>query len=229
MRVMPIKPSEQIYGTAKVRVYDSLENLGEAAAEDAAMIIRQAISERGEARIMIATGNSQLHVVRELVRQPGINWSAVEIFHMDEYIGLDANHPASFRRWIRERVQDKLPEAHMHYIEGDAPDIEAEIARYTQLLSAGPLDLAFVGFGENGHIAFNDPPNADFHDPSMVKRVTLDPVCRMQQVGEGHFKDMDSVPAEAVTVSCTGLLRARAWVSCVPERRKARAVHDALL
>jgi glucosamine-6-phosphate deaminase len=116
----------------------------------------------------------------------------------------------------------------MHLIEGDAPSATAEIARYTALLSAGPLDLAFVGFGENGHIAFNDPPVADFDDPAMLKVVTLDEACRLQQVGEGHFSHLDAVPRNAITVTCSGLFRADAWICCVPEARKSRAVRDAL-
>jgi glucosamine-6-phosphate deaminase len=113
-------------------------------------------------------------------------------------------------------------------LNGDAADLQAEIARYTQLLKQAPIDVAFVGFGENGHIAFNDPPTADFNDPVMVKIVTLDEACRRQQAGEGHFRDLTGVPKEAVTITCSGLFRADAWVCCVPESRKAQAVRDAL-
>jgi glucosamine-6-phosphate deaminase len=148
---------------------------------------------------------------------------------MDEYLGIPADHSASFRRWIRERVEEPLHEVRVNYIEGDNSDPEAEMRRYTRLLQAGPIDLAFVGFGENGHIAFNDPPVADFEDPNVMRRVTLDKACRRQQVGEGHFSALSDVPAEALTVSCSGLLRARAWVCCVPEQRKAQAVYRALL
>jgi glucosamine-6-phosphate deaminase len=215
-------------GSARVQVFQSRKSLGIAAAKDAAFLIEQAIRQRGNARVMIATGNSQLDVSEELVHQPGIDWKRVDVFHMDEYVGIDASHPASFRRWIKERIEDRVHPASMSYIQGDAKDLEAEIDRYTQLLSAGPMDVAFVGFGENGHIAFNDPAGADFFDPLMVRCVTLDPKCRAQQVGEGHFATTDDVPAQAITVSCSGLLRAQAWISCVPERRKAEAVRDAL-
>jgi glucosamine-6-phosphate deaminase len=150
------------------------------------------------------------------------------MFHMDEYIGLAPQHPASFRLWIKTRLQDKVPLAVANYIEGDAPDIQAEIARYSAWLAAARIDCAFVGFGENGHIAFNDPPSADFHDPVSMKVVELDPACRRQQVGEGHFKDIDSVPRTAITITCSGLFAADAWICCVPERRKAAAVRDAL-
>ena len=150
------------------------------------------------------------------------------MFHMDEYIGLPAQHPASFRLWIKTRVEDQVPLAAANYIHGDAPDVDAEIARYSALLAAAPIDCAFVGFGENGHIAFNDPPSADFDDPVSLKIVELDSACRRQQVGEGHFKDIDSVPETAITITCSGLFAADAWICCVPERRKADAVRDAL-
>ncbi|HEV2326258.1 MAG TPA: glucosamine-6-phosphate deaminase [Terracidiphilus sp.] len=221
--------TEYSYGNARVRIYSTRRKMGLAAAEDAAAHIRKTVEERGLARIMIATGNSQLDVIDSLVKQPTVPWKLTEIFHMDEYLGLAADHPASFRRWIRERVEEPLHGVRVNYIEGDAPDPEVEMRRYTQLLRSGPIDLAFVGFGENGHIAFNDPPMADFEDPCMMRRVTLDEACRRQQVGEGHFHTLADVPAEALTVSCSGLLRARAWICCVPEQRKAQAVHRALL
>jgi glucosamine-6-phosphate deaminase len=215
------------YGKAKVQIFATRAELGVAAAKDAAALIEKAIQERGSSRVMVATGNSQLDVVKELVKQPNIDWSKVDVFHMDEYVGVDENHPAGFRRWIRERVENIVHPRSVNYINGEG-DVDAEIARYTALLEAGPLDVAFVGFGENGHIAFNDPPVADFHDPKMLKCVTLDAACRSQQVNEGHFASMETVPAEAITVTCSGLLRAKAWISCVPETRKAMAVRNAL-
>ncbi|MGB7191451.1 MAG: glucosamine-6-phosphate deaminase [Acidobacteriaceae bacterium] len=226
--VMPL-PAECSYGNARVRIHETRHEMGLAAASDAAALIRKTVEERGYVRIMIATGNSQLDVVNSLIKQPMVPWGATEIFHMDEYLGVAADHSASFRRWIRERVEEPLHGVRVNYIEGDAPDPEAEIRRYTQLLQAGPIDLAFVGFGENGHIAFNDPPVADFQDPCMMRRVTLDETCRRQQVGEGHFSTLADVPAEALTVSCSGLLRARSWICCVPEQRKAQAVYRALM
>ncbi|MDR3736302.1 MAG: glucosamine-6-phosphate deaminase [Acidobacteriaceae bacterium] len=215
------------YGRAKVQIFATREELGLAAAKDAAALIEKAIAERGSSRVMIATGNSQLDVVKELVKQPNVDWSKVDVFHMDEYVGVDENHPAGFQRWIRERVEDVVHPRSVNYIVG-LGDVDKEIARYTELLEAGPLDIAFVGFGENGHIAFNDPPVADFNDPKMLKRVKLDQACRAQQVNEGHFSSMETVPAEAISVTCSGLLRAKAWISCVPEARKAKAVRCAL-
>jgi glucosamine-6-phosphate deaminase len=219
---------EQRYGNATVRIFENRHLMGLAGAVDAAALILKAVEERGRARIMVATGNSQLDLIDALVKQPTIPWKNTEIFHMDEYLGIAANHPASFRYWIRKRVEEPLQGVSVHYIDGDAADPDAEIQRYTHLLQQGPIDLAFVGFGENGHIAFNDPPVADFHDPQEMRRVTLDEACRRQQVGEGHFDSVTEVPAEALTVSCSGLLRARAWICCVPEQRKAKAVHRAL-
>lgn len=176
---------------------------------------------------MVATGNSQIAFMDALTRQ-SIDWNRVDVFHMDEYLGISDDHSASFRLWIKTRLEDKVHPRHMHYIQGDSPDPDAEILRYSALLEAAPIDVAFVGFGENGHVAFNDPPTADFNDPLTVKRVQLDEACRQQQAGEGHFKDLASVPREAITVTCPGLFRARAWVSCVPEGRKAKAVKCAL-
>jgi len=213
-------------GTAHVAVHASAESAGVAAAGEAARLIRDAIAQKGRSRVIAATGNSQIPLVAALVREE-IDWKAVELFHMDEYAGMTADHPASFRHWIRTRLAEKVHPRVTNYLNGDATDLPAEIARYTQLLKQAPIDVAFVGFGENGHIAFNDPP-ADFNDPAMVKIVTLDEACRRQQAGEGHFRDLAAVPREAVTITCSGLFRADAWVCCVPESRKAEAVRDAL-
>ncbi len=215
------------YGHTAVHIYPSRQALGEAAALAAAAMIQEAIGQRGYARIMIATGNSQLDVSEALVRQ-NIDWQAVDVFHMDEYVGIPAAHPSSFRRWIKTRIVDQVHPRSIHYLQGDAQDLSSEIERYAKLLESEPVDLAFVGFGENGHIAFNDPPTADFEDPDTVKRVQLDEACRMQQAGEGHFPHLDSVPREALTVTCSALLRIAHWVSCVPEGRKASAVQCAL-
>ena len=214
-------------GAARIQVYSSPASLGEAAAEHAAALITSAIQDHGRARVIAATGNSQIPFVSALVKQP-VDWKSVELFHMDEYAGMAPNHPASFRLWIRTRIEEQIHPFKTHYLVGDAADLDAEIERYSALLLKAPIDLAFVGFGENGHIAFNDPPVADFRDPATVKRVVLDEACRKQQAGEGHFPDLASVPKEAVTITCTGLFRANAWVSCVPERRKAEAVRNAL-
>lgn len=214
-------------GNAKVVVYASASAAGMAAAARAAEAIRSAIAARGRARVIAATGNSQIPVVEALVKED-IDWKAVELFHMDEYAGMGPDHPSSFRYWIRNRLEEKVHPGATHYLEGDAADLDAEMKRYTRLLEERPINVAFVGFGENGHIAFNDPPVADFNDPAMVKIVTLDDACRKQQAGEGHFKDVDSVPKQALTISCPGLFRANTWICCVPEERKSEAVRNAL-
>ena len=218
---------ELIYGSAHVEIHNSNAALGNAAAERAAQLINEAIAANGHARIMVATGNSQIAFIDALT-QRSIDWKRVEVFHMDEYADISDSHSASFHRWIKTRLEDKVHPRQVHYIQGDASDLDAEIQRYAGLLQTAPMDVAFVGFGENGHIAFNDPPNADFNDPFMVKRVQLDEACRQQQAGEGHFENLASVPREAITVTCPGLFQARAWVSCVPEARKAKAVQAAL-
>jgi glucosamine-6-phosphate deaminase len=214
-------------GSTEVEIYDSSIAAGLAAAEQSARLIAAAISEHGRARVIGATGNSQIPLVEALVKQD-INWKAVELFHMDEYAGMRPDHPSSFRYWIRTRLEETVHPGKVHYLQGDAPDLNAEMERYSKLLLAAPIDLAFVGFGENGHIAFNDPPVADFDDPATVKMISLDEACRRQQAGEGHFKDVASVPQNAVTITCPGLFRANAWVCNVPEARKAEAVQNAL-
>jgi glucosamine-6-phosphate deaminase len=214
-------------GNAHVEVYGSAAAAGRAAAAQAAELIRRAIAEQGHARVIAATGNSQIPVADALVEQD-INWKAVELFHMDEYAGMKPDHPSSFRHWIRTRLEDKTHPGVAHYLNADASDLDAEMCRYSQLLNAAPIDVAFVGFGENGHIAFNDPPVADFNDPLTVKKIMLDEACRAQQAGEGHFRDMASVPREAATITCPGLFRAKSWICCVPEQRKAEAVRNAL-
>jgi glucosamine-6-phosphate deaminase len=215
-------------GKAKVEVHETIESLSRQAASHAASLISSAIARRGNARIVIATGNSQVAFMSELVRQPGIEWDRVDSFHMDEYIGIAASHPSSFRYWVRDRFEIQVKPRRVYYLNGDAPDLDAEMRTYEQLLREDQIDVAFVGFGENGHIAFNDPSGARFDDPVLVKRVTLDEVCRRQQVGEGHFADLDAVPKEAVTTTCSALLRADAWICCVPEIRKAEVVRRSL-
>jgi glucosamine-6-phosphate deaminase len=177
---------------------------------------------------MFATGNSQLAFIDALTAWPDVPWGNLTLFHMDEYVGLGADHPASFRRWIKERIGDRAPAATVHYLDGLAAPAAA-CDRYAALLRAHPVDVCVLGIGENGHLAFNDPPVADFDDPRDVKVVELDQACRRQQVGEGHFPTVDDVPPQAMTVTVPALLRARVVVAVVPERRKAVPVRDALL
>jgi glucosamine-6-phosphate deaminase len=207
---------------------DDVDEMARDAAVEAADAIRGAIADRGEANVMLATGNSQLAFLVELIQLPDIAWDRVRAFHMDEYVGVAASHSASFRRYMRERVAAHLPIMEFHYIEGDAPDPGAEAARYAALLREYPLDLTCAGIGENGHLAFNDPPVADFDDPLAVKVVALDEASRRQQVGEGHFATIADVPTHAITVTIPALLLAERVLVIVPEARKAQAVRDAL-
>lgn len=211
----------------EVHVFPTRDLLGKAAAKKSAEIIREALAARGSARLLVATGNSQLDVVSHLVNEP-LDWSNVEVYHLDEYVGIEPSHPASFHLWIRTRFVEKTRPRSVDYLNGLAPDPDAEARRYSALLASSPIDLAFVGVGENGHIAFNDPHVADFNDPLLVKRVALDEASLRQQVGEGHFPSLATVPREALTVTCSGLMRAGHWVCCVPERRKAAAIRAAL-
>jgi glucosamine-6-phosphate deaminase len=213
-----------------VRVYETIDALAAGAADDASAIIAAALDQRGQANVMLATGTSQLTFLSRLVDAAGtsIDWSRVTGFHMDEYVGLAPMHPASFQRYMRERVAAHLGFGDFHYIDGSARDPEREAARYARLIEKHPIDLCCLGIGENGHLAFNDPPVADFDDPLVVKVVELDDRCKLQQVGEGHFATIADVPPRAITVTVPGLLRALHAIVIVPEARKAEPVRAAL-
>jgi glucosamine-6-phosphate deaminase len=215
-------------GRLTVQIYGTDEELGRDAAADAAAAIHAAVDARGVANVMFATGNSQFAFLDALTARTDVDWAAVVGFHMDEYVGISAEHPASFRRYLRERLVERTHPGAFHYVEGDAPDPEQECARYQQLLRGHPLDLCCLGVGENGHLAFNDPPVADFDDPRDVKVVELDEGCRRQQVGEGHFGTLADVPPSAITVTIPALLRAGRMQAVVPDDRKRAAVRAAL-
>jgi glucosamine-6-phosphate deaminase len=215
-------------GAMRVRVHRDPIALAAAAAHQVAGVLRDSIAARGVAHAMFATGNSQLAMLDRLVADPTVDWSRVVGFHMDEYVGIHAAHKASFRRYLRERISERVPVAAFHFIDGDAADLDDECERYAALLREYPLDLCCLGIGENGHLAFNDPPVADFHDPRDMKVVELDDACRRQQVGEGHFPEVSAVPTHALTVTIPALLRAATVVAVVPEARKAEPVRRAL-
>jgi glucosamine-6-phosphate deaminase len=219
---------ERRFDALTVRVAEETRAMARDAAESAARALRSAVDARGEANVMLATGNSQLAFLDELMPLPGIAWERVRAFHMDEYVGLPPSHTASFQRYMRERVAARAPFLEFHYLNGDAPEPEAETARYAALLRAHPLDVCCAGIGENGHLAFNDPPVADFDDPLDVKIVALEPASRRQQVGEGHFATVADVPTHAMTVTIPAILRAGRVLVIVPEARKADPVYDAL-
>ncbi|OKI54861.1 glucosamine-6-phosphate deaminase [Micromonospora sp. CB01531] len=206
-----------------VEVYASEVDLGRAAAERAAAVIRDAVRRRGSARVVVATGNSQ-YAFTDALREQEIPWDRVTVFHMDEYVGIAAEHPASFRRWIRERIAEPFAPAMVHYIDGNAPVPEAECARYEAELRSLPLDLVCMGVGENGHLAFNEPNQSRFDDDRWVRVITLTRRSREQQVGEGHFATVADVPASAISLTVPALLAAAAVQVCVPEQRKAPAI-----
>ncbi len=210
----------------QIHVFDSKQRMGEAAADQAARAIRDAIAARGQARIIGATGASQFEFLDALTARTDIQWEHVEFFHLDEYLGLPESHPASFRRYLRERLLSKVPIGKAHLLDGEA-DPEAVRREVGAALTSAPIDIAFVGIGENGHLAFNDPP-ADFDatDPYLV--VTLDEACRQQQVGEGWFPGLDAVPAQALSMSVRQILATREILCIVPDARKAAAVQAAL-
>lgn len=220
-------PDVHTYERLRVEVYENKMELGEAAAARGAERIRAVLSEKETANILFASAASQSEFVAALGKY-GLEWERIQGFHLDEYIGIDAEHPASFRLWLRDRIERPYKPRKFHYIQGDAEDGEAECRRYAELLRANPIDLAFIGIGENGHIAFNDPPVADFNDPKDVKIVELDEACKMQQVGEGWFPTLDDVPKHAITLTVPMIMRSKEIISIVPDERKAQAVKDAL-
>ncbi len=206
-----------------IRVFGNRVSLGQAAAEQAAAAIRRAIAERGRARIIAATAASQLEFMDALTKAPEIDWSKVEVFHLDEYIGLPVTHPGSFRKMLLEQLVRKTGITHYHLLDGDAADPSNVVRRVGKELASMPVDIAFLGIGENGHIAFNDPP-ADFEteDPYII--VNLDEACRQQQVGEAWFADISQVPRRAISMSARQILKAREILAVVPGPRKAAAV-----
>ena len=211
----------------EIKVLPEKQALGQCAAEKAAAILKHLLTEKDKVRIVVATGGSQEEFIQSLAAIPDIAWDRTELFHLDEYVGMSITHPASFRRWLQERVVDHVAPGAFHFVNGDAEDLEAECRRIGELLTADSIDIAFVGIGENGHLAFNDPP-ADFEtqDPYIV--VDLDEKCRRQQVGEGCFKTLEDVPTQAISMSVSAIMSIDHIICCVPDRRKAEAVRDCL-
>ena len=206
-----------------LKVFKDRGSLGRAAAEQAATAIRRAIAERSRARIVAATAASQLEFLDALTKAPGIDWTKVEAFHLDEYIGLPITHPGSFRKMLLEQLVKKTGIIHYHLLDGDASNPAAVAREVGKELTSAPIDIEFLGIGENGHIAFNDPP-ADFitEDPYIV--VKLDEACRQQQVGEAWFADITQVPEHALSMSAQQVLKAKEILAVVPDKRKAQAV-----
>lgn len=210
-----------------VKVYANKTKLGKASAEFTASKIREAIERFEIARVIFATGASQFEFLDALVKKE-VDWTKVHAFHLDEYVNLPITHPASFRKYLKERLFDKVNPAAVHYLDADAEDMDAECKRYTELLEEGDIHLACIGIGENGHIAFNDPPVADFNDPAWVKLVELDEDCRKQQHGEGWFPTLKDVPTHALTQTVPSIMRSQCISCVVPDERKSQAVFNAL-
>lgn len=206
-----------------LKLFQDSGSLALAAATDAATAMQAAIRARGHCRIVVATGASQFPFLESLTQSPGIDWSKVEAFHLDEYVGIPMTHPGSFRRMLIERLVNKTGITNYHFVEGDAADLSDAVRKVGEQLTSSPIDVAFVGIGENGHIAFNDPP-ADFETEAPYIVVELDEACRRQQVGEGWFADLSQVPTRAISMSPQQIMKARQIVAVVPDLRKARAV-----
>ena len=206
----------------KITVCPDKRSLAKAAAELAASTIREAIAARGLARIIAATGASQFEFLDQLTQARGIDWKSVEMFHLDEYLNMPPTHPASFRKYLRERLIDKVGLTRVHLLDGER-NPQQVVAEVTAEIRKAPIDIAFVGIGENGHLAFNDPP-ADFETDEAYIVVELDEACRRQQFGEGWFKSLDQVPHRALSMTVRQVLKAGQIICVVPDARKAQAV-----
>lgn len=206
-----------------INIYDNHFQVGEAAGIAAATLIKNAIDTKGTANIILATGVSQFETLGQLINQQGIDWSKVVMFHLDEYIGLPITHPASFRKYLQERFLSKVPALKAAWLINGEGDAEAECERLGALISQNPIDVALVGIGENGHLAFNDPP-ADFETKQPYITVSLDEACRKQQLGEGWFASFEEVPQQAISMSIQQILLSKNIICSVPDERKARAV-----
>jgi glucosamine-6-phosphate deaminase len=212
----------------KIVIASDPRELGRIAAEDGAQRIRQALAARRHTNVILATGTSQLEMLAALAQAPDIAWNRVTFFHLDEYVGMSIEHPASFRRYLWQRFVTRLhvPPQAFHFLDGEA-DPQAECQRVGRLIADHPVDVAFVGIGENGHLAFNDPP-ADFQVETPYIVVNLDEACRRQQLGEGWFKSLAEVPGRAISMSIRQIMKSAAIVCTVPDARKAAAVQAAI-
>ena len=206
-----------------LKVFSDKTSLGRAAAEQAATTIRRAIEEEGQARIIAATAASQLEFLNALTQAKDIDWTKVEAFHLDEYVELPMTHPGSFRKMLMEQLVGKTGITRYHLLDGDTADPSSSVREVAKQIASAPIDIAFLGIGENGHIAFNDPP-ADFKTEEPYILVNLDEACRQQQVGEAWFADISQVPKQAISMSARQILKAKEILAVVPDRRKAQAV-----
>ncbi len=211
----------------KIHICDNAKNLGNLAGLRAAELIKETIENKGFANIILATGTSQFETIQQLISDPEIQWDRVQMFHLDEYIGLSITHKASFRHYLNERFIYLVPTLKMgHLINGELDPVQ-ECARLADLIQQNPIDVALVGIGENGHLAFNDPP-ADFDTEKPYIVVDLDEACRAQQMGEGWFETMNDVPKQAISMSIKQIMKSDHIVCSIPDQRKAQAVTDCL-
>lgn len=215
----------------QVKIHDTRAEMGAVAAEDIANAIRSVLEHKEECNMIFAAAPSQNEMLAALIEEPDIEWNRVNAFHMDEYIGLAPNAPQGFANFLRAAIFDKVPFRSVNCLDGTAAtkDTVAECERYSRLLFRQPVDITCMGIGENGHIAFNDPPVADFDDPELVKPVALDEICRNQQVHDGCFTALEDVPTHALTLTVPALMRAAQVFCVVPAKTKARAVYNTLL
>lgn len=201
--------------------------LGQKAGKTGSELILKAIKGQGFANVILATGTSQFETLKTLLAEKDIDWSKVTVFHLDEYIGLPITHPASFRKYLLERFFNHVPQLKAYHLIDGENDPEKECNRLSNLIQNHPIDVAFVGIGENGHLAFNDPP-ADFETEKPYLVVNLDHACRMQQLGEGWFPNLDAVPTQAISMSIRQIMKSKSIICSVPDLRKAQAVKDCL-
>jgi glucosamine-6-phosphate deaminase len=212
----------------KVNIYSSRDEMGAAAAKDVKAAILRALAEKETINMIFAAAPSQNEVLANLANDKEIPWGRVNAFHMDEYIGLDKDAPQGFGNFLRRAIFGIAPFKSVNYIDISAADADKEAERYAELLKANPVDIVVLGIGENGHIAFNDPPFADFNDPKLVKSVKLDEVCRNQQVNDGCFATIDDVPTHALTLTVPALMSGKELYCIVPAKTKAWAVNESV-
>jgi glucosamine-6-phosphate deaminase len=211
----------------QVRIFNDKAEMGDASADFVLWHLQEAIAHNGHANLILATGVSQFSFL-EAFKKKHIDWKKITVFHLDEYIGLSDQHPASFRKYLKERILDIVNPGQIHFLNGDSPNIDTELRNYEALLKSHPVDIACIGIGENGHIAFNDPPVADFNDPHWVKVVQLDEACRKQQLGEGWFPILSDVPKEALSLTIPAIMKSKVISCVVPDERKSTAVFNTL-
>ena len=211
----------------KIQIHSTAAALGQSAGEEAAMLIKKAIEEKGFANIILATGTSQFATLERLLQDTGIDWANVTMFHLDEYIGLPITHKASFRKYLKERFIEKLPSLKAYYLIDAETDPIGTCSKLGEQIKKHPIDIALVGIGENGHLAFNDPP-ADFDTEEPYIIVDLDEACRKQQWGEGWFETLEAVPKQAISMSIQQIMKSKHIICSVPDNRKAMAVKNCL-